>query len=76
MLNDIKPNVMNRYKKVLKVISKSEHSLTIPLEIDCLTRNELLDIFININKQVQEIIKTFNSYLDFNSLHGICSGEI
>lgn len=66
---DVKPNVINRYKKILKVISKSDHSLTIPMEVDCLSKSELLDVFINIDKQVQEIVKTFDSYTEFYSLH-------
>lgn len=50
--SDVKPHILKRYKKALKVISKSEHSLNIPLEIDCLSRKELLDIFINIEQQL------------------------
>jgi len=38
----------------LKDISKTEHSLTIPLEIDNVTQRELMDIIINIGDQLQE----------------------
>jgi hypothetical protein len=51
---NLNPNIVNRYKRILKVISKADQSLNIPLEFDSRNQAELSEILINIKEQVQE----------------------
>jgi hypothetical protein len=51
---NLKPNIVNRYKRILKVISKAVQSLNITLEFDSLNQVEISEILINIKEQVQE----------------------